>query len=194
MPKIYTKEEKDSIRAELRKASAVCLGKYGVRHTTVDELVRMVNIPKGTFYLFYENKEHLFLDALEDFSRREEEKYLEMLESLDENHIVTSLTKVFCEMALSFYRSGLYQLLDNNQMALVMRGLESEEKERILKSRYDYINKILYYFSIEDDEEISSFSAAFSSIFYLMLHDSEINDMEKALRTLIRGLVLQLVE
>lgn len=194
MPKTYTETERDNIRRDLRGAASLCLRKYGVRHTTVDELVHMVNIPKGTFYLFYPNKESLFLDALVTFTKEEEEKYLELLEELDENHIVTSLTTVFFEMAISFYNSGLYRFLDDNQLAIVMRNLDGTDKVRFETSRTSFITKILDYFSIDDEDDISAFSSAFNSVFYLMLHDDEIKDFEKALRTLIRGLVLQLVE
>lgn len=194
MPKIYSLLEKERIREELRKAASTCLRKYGVRHTTVDELVRMVNIPKGTFYLFYASKESLFLDTLTSFTSLEEEKYLSMLEELDENHIVTSLTTVFFEMAISFYESGLYRFLDDNQLNMVMRNLDAEERKRFEISRGEYIRRILDYFSIDDESDIAAFRSAFNSIFYLMLHDEEIRDFEKALRTLIRGLVLQLVE
>ena len=193
MPKTYTETERDNIRRDLRKAASLCLRKYGVRHTTVDELVHMVNIPKGTFYLFYPNKESLFLDALVTFTKEEEGKYLELLEELDENHIVTSLTTVFFEMAISFYNSGLYRFLDDNQLAIVMRNLDETDKVRFETSRTSFITKILDYFSIDDEDDISAFSSAFNSVFYLMLHDDEIKDFEKALRTLIRGLVLQLV-
>lgn len=194
MPKTYTETERDNIRRDLRGAASLCLRKYGVRHTTVDELVHMVNIPKGTFYLFYPNKESLFLDALVTFTKEEEGKYLELLEELDENHIVTSLTTVFFEMAISFYNSGLYRFLDDNQLAIVMRSLDETDKVRFETSRTSFITKILDYFSIDDEDDISAFSSAFNSVFYLMLHDDEIKDFEKALRTLIRGLVLQLVE
>lgn len=194
MPKTYTETERDNIRRDLREAASLCLRKYGVRHTTVDELVHMVNIPKGTFYLFYPNKESLFLDALVTFTKEEEGKYLELLEELDENHIVTSLTTVFFEMAISFYNSGLYRFLDDNQLAIVMRNLGETDKVRFETSRTSFITKILDYFSIDDEDDISAFSSAFNSVFYLMLHDDEIKDFEKALRTLIRGLVLQLVE
>ena len=41
-----------------------CLAAYGIRKTTVDELVRRVGIPKGTFYLFYESKGRLIRDVI----------------------------------------------------------------------------------------------------------------------------------
>ena len=67
MPKIYSQIEKDNIRNTLRREAAKCLGIYGVKRTTVDELVHRAGIPKGTFYLFYENKESLFLDIIDNF-------------------------------------------------------------------------------------------------------------------------------
>ena len=53
VPKSYSEQEKEYIRKRLKEEAAKCLAKYGVRRTTVDEIVKRVNIPKGTFYLFY---------------------------------------------------------------------------------------------------------------------------------------------
>ena len=59
MPKQYSEKEKEIIKAELLHYAAECMGTYGIKKTTVDELVRLAKIPKGTFYLFYESKEML---------------------------------------------------------------------------------------------------------------------------------------
>ena len=53
MPKSFTPEERGYIVRRLQKEATACLAQYGIRHTTVDELVRRAGIPKGTFYLFY---------------------------------------------------------------------------------------------------------------------------------------------
>ncbi|WP_286081321.1 TetR/AcrR family transcriptional regulator [Parablautia intestinalis] len=39
---------------------------YSIRcpATTVDEIVKRVNIPKGTFYLFYKSKELLLFEVI----------------------------------------------------------------------------------------------------------------------------------
>lgn len=42
------------------------MNQFGVKKTTVDELVKRVSIPKGTFYLFYPSKEQLFFDVFLD--------------------------------------------------------------------------------------------------------------------------------
>lgn len=40
--------------------------RIGVRRTTVDEIVKRVNIPKGTFYLFYKSKELLLFEVIQE--------------------------------------------------------------------------------------------------------------------------------
>ena len=64
MPKSYSEQEREYIRNRLKEEAAKCLASYGVRRTTVDEIVRRVNIPKGTFYLFYPSKELLLFEDL----------------------------------------------------------------------------------------------------------------------------------
>ena len=64
MPKSYSDQEREYIKQRLKEEAAVCMAQYGIRRTTVDELVKRVNIPKGTFYLFYKSKELLLFDVI----------------------------------------------------------------------------------------------------------------------------------
>lgn len=194
MPKTFSPQEKENIRISLRNAAEKCLARYGVKRTTVDELVRMAGIAKGTFYIFYESKEHLFLDVVRAFAESENKRYLDMLQELDENHIVTSLTTIFHRMVMSAYERGIYRFLDDNQMELVMRRVSPRERSEMEGARKGYIENLLSYFAIDDEEDVEAFHQAFSSIYYILLHDDMIDDLDKAVHTLIRGLVLELVE
>ena len=64
MPKTFTDNEREYIKKRLTEEAQNCLKLYGIRKTTVDELVKRVNIPKGTFYLFFESKEALIYEVL----------------------------------------------------------------------------------------------------------------------------------
>lgn len=194
MPKIYTQEEKDRIRDSLRREACTCLSLYGVKKTTVDELVHRATIPKGTFYLFYKNKEELFFDVLVNFSSRMETLYLQMLQELDENHIVTSLTDVFFEMAIRFYHEGIFRFLSHGEMELVERRLDESRLEEAKVINHEMIRNLFSYFAIDDEDDIRSFTDGYMSLLYTMLHAGEIPNYEKTLRFLIRGLVLQMVE
>jgi len=194
MPKIYTEEEKEKIRESLRKNASNCLAIYGVKKTTVDELVKRAGIPKGTFYLFYKNKEELFFDVLLNFSSRMENMYLQMLQNLDENHIVTSLTDVFTEIAIQIYKEGIFRFLSSSEMELVERRLDDKSVENANLMRKEMLKNLFSYFSIDDDSDISSFSDGFRAVMYILLHADRIPGFEKTLRFIIRGLVLQMVE
>ena len=50
----------------MKEEAAKCLGTYGIRRTMVDEIVKRVKIPKGTFYLFYPSKEMLLFEVIQE--------------------------------------------------------------------------------------------------------------------------------
>lgn len=194
MPKIYTEKEKENIRKALKREAGKCLALYGVRKTTVDELVRRVDIPKGTFYLFYESKEALFFDLLVTYADEVESDYLSMLQEIDENHIVTSLTDIFYTLLIKFYDEGLYRFLDGAELELVLRRLPDKSLPDISKRMSTVIHNLFSYFYIDDKEDIKSFEAGYEALLYLLLSADRLKDKEQALRLLVRGLVLQMVE
>ncbi len=65
MPKAFTEQEKDWIRTQLVEQGYKLFATYGLKKTNIEELAQAVGISKGAFYLFYESKEALFMDAVE---------------------------------------------------------------------------------------------------------------------------------
>jgi AcrR family transcriptional regulator len=65
MPKAFSDHEKEIIRAQMREKGKTLFEKQGLKKTSVDELTEAVGISKGAFYLFYESKEELFLEIME---------------------------------------------------------------------------------------------------------------------------------
>ena len=56
------------------------------------------------------------------------------------------------------------------------------------------VDSLFSYFYIDDRDDINSFSAGYEALLYLLLSADRLPDKEKALRLLVRGLVLQMVE
>lgn len=69
MPTAFTEHEKETIRAQMREKGAKLFEKHGLRKTSVGELTEAVGISKGAFYLFFESKEELFLEILEELEK-----------------------------------------------------------------------------------------------------------------------------
>ena len=65
MPKAFSEQEKETIRAQLRAGGKILFERQGIKKTSVDELVQAAGISKGAFYFFYESKEELLMEILE---------------------------------------------------------------------------------------------------------------------------------
>ncbi len=61
-PRAFTDMEKKRIRAALIEAGRSCFQRYGMRKTTIDDLVHLAGISKGSFYQFFKNKEDLYME------------------------------------------------------------------------------------------------------------------------------------
>ena len=77
MPRAFSAGEKEIIRQRLREKAETLFEAYGLRKTSVEDITRAVGISKGAFYLFYESKEELFLDILEQLESELREGILE---------------------------------------------------------------------------------------------------------------------
>jgi len=66
MPKAFSEHEKETIRVQMREKGKKLFEKQGLKKTSVDELTEAVGISKGAFYHFYDSKEELFLEILEE--------------------------------------------------------------------------------------------------------------------------------
>lgn len=67
MPRAFSEREKALIRAALQSKGRELFGTYGLRKTNVEQLAKAAGISKGAFYLFYDSKEALFFELLEEF-------------------------------------------------------------------------------------------------------------------------------
>jgi AcrR family transcriptional regulator len=65
MPKAFTEHEKQVIGERLLEEGQRQFTAYGLKKVRVEELAEAVGISKGAFYLFYDSKEALFMDVIE---------------------------------------------------------------------------------------------------------------------------------
>jgi AcrR family transcriptional regulator len=64
MPKPFSEDERDRIRAQLVDAGRECFTRFGPEKTTIEDLTSRVGIAKGSFYLFFDSKESLYVQLL----------------------------------------------------------------------------------------------------------------------------------
>lgn len=78
MPKHFTNEERSVISEQLLKSGFDHFTKFGLRAVRVDDLCRSVGIAKGSFYLFFESKEDLFMAVAEQRDQIYRQKITEL--------------------------------------------------------------------------------------------------------------------
>ena len=196
MPKTFTDKEREYIKKRLMEEAQDCLRLYGIRKTTVDELVKRANIPKGTFYLFYDSKELLFYDVLCSVHDELHADLRRRLEALDEPAAADQVTELVLGLYKKVEASFLYKFITGGDLELLMRRLPPEvARAHAEKDDFSMEQLIAMAPGIKGDS-IKKYSAAMRAIFLSMLHKHEIGDevFDDALRLMINGIVMQMFE
>lgn len=196
VPKSYSEQEKEYIRKRLKEEAAKCLAKYGVRRTTVDEIVKRVNIPKGTFYLFYKSKELLLFDVIQE---QQENVNRELYQAISNVADMEFSAEKLTDVIFGFYKKTekmlILKMIDVNEVELLARKLPREIVEEHFQDDTDTIEKMLALLPVKKEVDIKAVSAAFHAIYFASLHKAEIGEEEydEALRILIYGIVTQFI-
>lgn len=196
MPKCYSDQEREYIRKRLKEEAADCMGQYGIRRTTVDEIVRRVQIPKGTFYLFYKSKELLLFEVILEQHDLVNEQMTQSLAQLANSELsVDKLTDVIFDFYIKTLDMPILKLINSSEVELLMRKLPPEVVNAHIHNDTDTIEQMVSMFPVKKGLDIKAISAAFHGIYFASLHSIELGEAyyEKALRTLIYGVVLQLI-
>ena len=64
MPRAFTDKERARIHDKLLDAGRSCFTRYGLKKTTIEDLVKLAGIAKSSFYLFFESKEALYIELM----------------------------------------------------------------------------------------------------------------------------------
>lgn len=197
MPKTYSEQEHEYIKNRLKEEAAKCLSMYGVKRTTVDEIVQRVNIPKGTFYLFYKSKELLLWDVILEHHDKIETSLYDAIRKIDKsNDVKKQLTKVITDFYTLASKTPILRILDSSEVELLFRKLPPELVKKHFQHDNDMIYKAFSLLGLSEKIDVASFSAAFRAIYFATLHKEEIGEkqFEKALVLLVKGLVEQMIK
>lgn len=206
MPKIYSEEEKKQIIQRLKAEANILMQEKGVKKTTVDELVKRVGIPKGTFYLFYPSKESLLFDVAQDFHEQIDEhmttgayKIMQdknmSMDSLDFSNCVEEVTDlIFGAMEIT-YNSCLKVLLEPESMALVLSKLPDDVLAKHREDDSDIGAGIFKELAVKRNLNVQALSGTFMMIILGGMYKREIGEenWKDSMRIAIKGIVLQLV-
>lgn len=197
MPKIYSEEEKEQIRAHLHAAANISLQQNGVKKTTVDRLVQTVGIPKGTFYLFYRSKEELLFEVILEYHEQIEGTMMRQCMEAGNNLTPSVLSDIIVSGILSAMNSCLKTLMVSDEMAQLIAKLPPDVASAHLDHDNDLLSGMLGAMQLDSASiNTKALSGAFRAIFFACLYPNEIGaeQFEESIRLLTRGLLLQIMK
>lgn len=192
MPKPFSESERKIIKQRLMDAAGECLAQFGARKTTVDELVKRVNIPKGTFYLLYESKELLFFDIFRRFHDETHNKMLAEITGMKGDINPLGMTELIFSLFKRIEASFMLKFLIEGDLEMMLRKIPPETAEKYAERDYLGIDLLIssvpglnpYYSRVS--------GAALKGVFMSMLHKHEIGEelFDDALKVMIYGVVI----
>ncbi len=175
MAKGFNDREKENIREKLMNAAEECWGRYGIRKTSVDQLVAMAGISKGSFYLFYESKEHLFMDVFERIDRNVKARIMTILQNAggDKKQTFISMVRQLCR---EVKRAPWLLQVELGGLELLLRKLPPERIGQHIKSDNSAAAELLTLLGITTATDIDILSGAMRAIFLMLLHSKELGE------------------
>lgn len=142
MPKIFSDDDRETIRKSLMKAGREHFLRYGIRRTKIEELAAEAGIAKGTFYNFFESKEDLCLtiyDLEELAMRKETEEILRNVDDPEETLVA------LMDYSLRFVRgdSLLTRLRESGEYRLLVRGVGRERLSEHLDNDLEFAREVV---------------------------------------------------
>jgi AcrR family transcriptional regulator len=194
MAKGFSDHEKQQIKAKLIEAYEVCLKRYGIQKISIDELVKMAGISKGSFYLFYESKEMLFLDVLDQandkikgvifstFKNSEGASRKDLLKSL--------ILNVFEEMRKTPWLLNL----NDNEYGSTLRRIPQDILIKHTSRDDNDISDVLKHYNIPLKINLDVMTAIYRTLFFSLLYKDLIGEhYDEAIDVIADGIISQIL-
>ncbi len=142
MPKGFSDHEKELIRARLLEGGYRLFSAYGLRKTNVEELAQAAGISKGAFYLFYDSKEALFMDVVEEAEARMRREVMAVIDQPGESpraRLYSVLRKAFD----IFESIPLLRFVTGSDFDQLFRRIPAETLQAHLASDAAFIDELI---------------------------------------------------
>jgi AcrR family transcriptional regulator len=135
MPKGFTEHEKELIGKRLLEQGYKLFSAYGLKKTNIEELAKAAGISKGAFYNFYQSKEALFMDVIEQVEIRFRQEILAVIDlpgPSARSRLFTVLKQAFALVETI----PILQFLTGSDYDLLIRRMPAEKlKEHMASDR-----------------------------------------------------------
>ncbi|EPY2271717.1 TetR/AcrR family transcriptional regulator [Clostridium sporogenes] len=191
----FTDNERNIIKTKLKACASICMNKYGIKKTTVDELVKEVGISKGAFYKFYDSKELLFFEVFQDYHSEIYGAALNILithTDLSERERIEEALLKACKL---MKESSIMYIVEN-ELQYLLRKIPPEVLEDHFHSDDVHIQELIRESGITINKSPEFVCAVVKAIMLTLSHQKNIGEeyYDDVLKLLVKGACQQLLE
>jgi AcrR family transcriptional regulator len=176
LPKPFSEEEKAKIKSNMIQVTKDLLNKYGAKKVTVDDIVLKLDIAKGSFYLFYESKEHLFYDVFRVCHDQIQDDFIISLKNnsniLDKDYFADAIMTLIHSLDDTF----MFQFIVDKELQRIMRKLPMELIEDHRNRDEQVFKELSKLFPKQPIEKVMLFAASLRLIMTSLLHKGELGE------------------
>lgn len=136
MPRIYDETKRQYIMESLLAAGLQALQRGGLKGMTIGALTKQVGIAQGTFYNFFETKEHLVYTLAQRYSEKNRQ-FLGTLVAQNGGIIRTDLKNLYLRMMLED-TDNAYRYLNRDDLTLLKTRLSPD----YVKSQQEHLQEM----------------------------------------------------
>lgn len=179
MTKAFSDKEKELIRNKLIEKGKELFDRYGLRKTSIGDLTNAVGIAQGSYYNFFQSKEELYFEIME-----QEEKHMKS-RLLSTHKVEENLTKQSLEAFLSDAfgmideSTFIKKLMNGEDYELLVRKLPEERIAKHIETDSDILTPMITMWQKQGaviDRKPEVIGGLLRAVFTLALHKKEIGE------------------
>lgn len=175
MPKGFSDHERERIHAQLLEKGQMLFGTFGLKKTSVENITNAVGISKGAFYIFYQSKEELFLDILEQFEADFQQSILR--EVTQQNVHPKQRFRQMLQKALELRKTNLFfSHFGQEEYEALVRKLPEEKIQQMLQNDEIFADKLIAAWKNEGimiNSEPKLFANILRALFFINFHETD---------------------
>lgn len=173
----FSDEKRERVARQLREAGRELFAQYGLQKTTISDLTDSAGIATGTFYQFYDSKEDLCVELLEEAGHRTYTRAVS--ESFEKYDDPETAIETFLRILLDMIENDplIYRVLADDELNQLVRhrgdSQMKEDRQTAITYLVPHIEK--WYAADEiDGPSPETIARSIRAIRFLALHEAEI--------------------